>query len=1164
MHHPAAPLSFSPLTPLTPFTLEQKYTQADGVVLISGIQALVRALHTRAQLDAARGLQTGGFVSGYRGSPLGGLDKTLWQQQTQLLARNIHFQPGVNEDLAATAVWGSQQVGLHAGAKVDGVFGLWYGKTPGLDRSCDAIRHANAWGTSAHGGVLLVVGDDPAAKSSSLATQSEFALQDMMLPVLAPADVQEVHDYAVLGWELSRHSGLWVGLKAIADHMDSAATIEVGLPRFQVAAAATSDVHIRREDTPTAQEQRLLEQKLPAALEFARRAGLNQWLTRAPAAAQRDAERTNDKQRQTLGIIAAGKAYRDVREAFSQLGYHNLDEIRTAGVEILKLGMTWPLDPELLRNFADAVDQLWVVEEKRAFVEPQVKEILYGMAAAPPVSGKYDSTGQRRLPSAGILDVAKIARVLAQVLQLAPAAWLQRVTASEAQTANVNAPAKQERTPLFCAGCPHNTSTRVPEGSRATAGIGCHYMVQWMDRNTDSCTQMGGEGVTWLGEAPFTEEPHIFANLGDGTYFHSGVLAIRQAVAADVNITYKILFNEAVAMTGGQPVDGALTIQSLVQQLRAEGVGRIALVGDAPEALAETAEFKVPGLSVHHRRELDQVQRTLREHVGVSVIVYQQTCATELRRRRKRGQEADTKPRLMINQAVCEGCGDCSVQSNCVAVEPVETDLGVKRRINQTLCNKDLSCAEGFCPAFVEVQGEPRGPMSATADLDSLRKALPTPQPRQHADILVAGVGGTGIVTLSALLAAGARMDGKAVRTLDMTGLAQKGGAVFSHVRIAEASEQLHTPRIPNAGADVLVACDLVAAASNEALELLHANTQVALNSHVMPTADFVLGHGQQTQAGQRIARLKRVTRHVASLAAEETIEACLGDAQQANIMLLGYAYQLGGIPLTLPAVERAIELNGVAVERNLLAFHLGRAAVADPSLVPDKAPDSSEAAPQTLQELLPQRAAALAVYQDEALAQRYRQLLARVAHAEQTLRPGSEQLTRAVAESYYRLLAVKDEYEVARLLLDKSFNQQLHAQFGAAAKVKYLLAPPALGTRKRRFGPWVKVVFRVLKSMRFMRNTRLDPFAYTAERRQAVQLLARFEALLEEILPALTLQNLSIAVALARLPLQVRGFGYVKAAAIEKAERQQQQLLQAFRTPPTPVIVFDPGKQAA
>lgn len=1139
------------MTTAANFSLSERYQREQGQVLLSGIQALVRALMTRAELDRSRGLSSGGFVSGYRGSPLGGLDKELWAQEKALLAQHIHFQPGVNEDLAATAVWGSQQVGLHEGNEVDGVFGLWYGKAPGLDRSCDAIRHANAWGTSPNGGVLLVVGDDPAAKSSSLATQSEYTLQDMMLPILAPASVQEVLDFSVLGWEMSRQSGLWVGLKAIADHMDSAATVEVGLDRYPHIGEPVNDAHIRIEDTAWAQEQRVLQTKLPAALEFARKAGLNRWVTKGLQAKP-----------SRLGIVCAGKAYSDVREALALLGLLDEQAIAAAGIDLLKLGMTWPLDQVLVRQFAAGVERILVVEEKRAFVESQVKDALYGNAQVP-VTGKKDASGNPLVPEYGILEPAEIALLLNAELELVSGERLAAIEQTRARMQEVNAPSRQERTPLFCAGCPHNTSTRVPQGSRATAGIGCHYMSQWMGRETDSCTQMGGEGVTWVGEAPFTRETHIFANLGDGTYFHSGILAIRQAVAAKLNITYKILFNEAVAMTGGQPTDGELTVAGLVRQVQAEGAVQVVVVSDAAE------NHSGLDVEVYDRSELDDVQRRLRQQQGVTVLIYQQSCATELRRKRKRGLVADNKPRLLINQQVCEGCGDCTQKSSCVAVEPVETPFGVKRRINQTGCNKDLSCGEGYCPAFVEVEGELKHPGVGENEVLSRAAELTPPAFDAHPrNILIAGVGGTGIVTVSAVLAAAAKIDGRDVKTLDMTGLAQKGGAVFAHIRVSGCQEQhsIHTPRIPLASADTLIACDLVSAASNEALEMLNSNTLTAVNSHILPTSDFVLSDQHDTHLAKRSARLRRFVNSIKDVDANRHCETLLGDTTQANIFLLGFAYQLGGVPLSLDAIEQAIKVNGFAVERNLLAFHAGRLA-AESKLPAARAGEDKNVL--QLDDLLEVNRAHLAAYQDEHLANQYDAVMQRVIAAEQAVKPNSEVLARAVARSLGKVLAAKDEYEVARLYTDGQFESQLQAQFEPGATIRYKLAPPVLerflGRRKIKLGGWMHSVFKVLAAMKGVRNTRLDPFAYSSERKLDLRLRDEYLNWLEPMLSNLSEQNLPIAVALAKLPQDVRGFGHVKAEAYTRMQARRAELLAEFDRSPEPVHVFDPsGMKAA
>jgi indolepyruvate ferredoxin oxidoreductase len=1126
-----------PSLPVENFTLSDRYELESGTVLISGIQALVRALSTRAQLDTMRGLDTGGFVSGYRGSPLGGLDKELWAQGAQLKKNRVHFQPGINEDLAATAVWGSQQVGLHQGNTVNGVFGLWYGKAPGLDRSCDAIRHANAWGTSKQGGVLLVVGDDPAAKSSSLATQSEFTLQDMMIPILAPACVQDVLDYAVLGWEMSRASGVWVGLKAIADHMDSSAVIEVGLDRYPQALPSDADLFIRTHDTPVAQESRILHEKLPQALAYARKSNINKWLT------------PRSKTPSRLGIVCAGKAYSDVRQAFDLLGLESLEEIAEAGVQLLKLGMTWPLDGELAVEFAEGVETVLVVEEKRAFVETQLKEALYGQSQTP-IVGKRDLQGGRLVKDTGILEPADLAVILVDWVAVQDNKCNEIAGAVlKARTAAGHAPAKTERTPLFCAGCPHNTSTRVPEGSRATAGIGCHYMVQWMQRRTDSCSHMGGEGIGWVGEAPFTKEPHIFANLGDGTYFHSGILAIRQAVAAKVNITYKILFNDAVAMTGGQAPDGELDVRRVIDQVTAEGVATVVVVSDEPK------QHRRLGVEVFHRRELDDVQKSLAATPGTTVLIYQQTCATELRRQRKRGLVPDEKPNVMINEAVCEGCGDCSVKSNCVAVEPVVTAAGVKRKINQTACNKDLSCADGFCPAFVEVKVEEA--LQPTAHVAISAEPLPAPKTQKRsANVLITGVGGTGIVTLSALLAVAGKIEGKTVKTLDMTGLAQKGGAVFSHVRISD--QPIHTPRIPLAGVDTLVGCDLVAAASDEAVELLSANTRVVVNRQVLPTAAFILGSGVANHT-HRMQRLTRVAKEVADVAADQAVEDLLGTTVQANVFVLGYAFQTGALPLQVASIHRAIELNGFAVEENLRAFEAGRLAVLESENSGTTPQPETQEKSLSLAGLMTEHRHQLLEYQNQSLADRYTDLVDQMRETENAIKPGSERLTRAVACNYVKLLMVKDEYEVARLHGSANFLRQVEKQFGPGAKISYLLAPPILGKKKRRFGPWMGVVFRCLAGLKGARNTFLDPFVYTQDRRLELRLIADFESLVSHVQVTLSLQNYPLALSLFALYEQVRGFGYVKGQAYERMQRDKASFLVEFNAPAEPVRWFNP-----
>ncbi|MEZ5559295.1 MAG: indolepyruvate ferredoxin oxidoreductase family protein [Pseudomonadales bacterium] len=1152
-------------TELSSFTLDDRYARDSGVVFLTGIQALVRMAMLQRQRDELAGVRSGGFLSGYRGSPLGGLDKALWEQRQRLEALNIHFQPGVNEELAATAVWGSQQVGLFPGARVDGVFGLWYGKAPGLDRAGDAIRHANAAGTSAAGGVLLVVGDDHGCKSSTLPSHSELTLKDLGVPVLNPADVQDVLEFGLFGWALSRYAGVWSGLIALADTMDSAAAVTLPtLAAGYVRPPSDADVHMSLGRAALEQERLLVDVKLQLARAFARANGINRVLG-ATGGASTGAR--------PVGVITTGKAYLDVRQALFELGIADDQALADNGVRLLKLGMSWPLDHSEIEAFADGLATIVVVEEKRAFVEDEVKSMLYGRSSVQ-IVGKRHADGSPGLPDVGELDVAAVARMLCRYLPRIPNdRYLRDHERRAARLDGIGGQAKTERLPMFCAGCPHNTSTRVPEGSRATAGIGCHYMAQWMDRSTATFTQMGGEGANWVGQAPFTDEPHVFVNLGDGTYFHSGILAIRQAVAAGVNVTYKILFNDAVAMTGGQPVDGALSVADLVAQVRAEGVRHVVVVSDTPQAHGAL------GVPVSHRDELDAVQRRLREVGGCSVLIYQQTCATEQRRRRKRGLAPDPDVRVLINDAVCEGCGDCSAQSNCVAVEPLATAYGVKRAINQTACNKDFSCVKGFCPSFVLVEGgRLRRSAACAADVEALRAQVPEPRivaTGEPANLVIAGVGGTGVVTVSALLGTAAHIDGRAVSTLDMTGLAQKGGAVFGHVRIgarlADAGGALYGTRVAPGKADLLLACDLVTGASRDALMLISDERTLALvNSDVMPTADFVLHQDSDLHVDERLARLRRFAAETRLVHGAALVQRLMGDTATLNVFLLGFAYQHGRIPLTLAALERAITLNGVAVQANLQAFHYGRLAAHDAGALQAQLPQAGDGDPrgaiqgeapdESLDRLIADRVALLTRYQNAALSARYEALVRRVAHAEQRIRPGADALARAVAQSYAKLLAYKDEYEVARLYSDGGWQRKLDATFEGDYRVRFLLAPPLLGTRKRRFGAWMRPAFRLLAGMRRVRGSLLDPFRWGGERRAERDDIAHFERVVGELLAGLDRQNLGLAEQIAALPQQIRGFGHVKAAHRDRVLAQERRLLQAFREPPAPVLMFDPA----
>jgi indolepyruvate ferredoxin oxidoreductase len=1133
-----------------PVGLDDKYTCDEGRVFLTGAQALVRLPLMQQKRDRAAGLHTAGFISGYRGSPLGMYDQQLWRAQAHLAAHDIHFQPGLNEELAATAVWGSQQTNLFAGARYDGVFGLWYGKAPGVDRAGDALRHANLAGTAAHGGVLVVAGDDHGCKSSTLPSQSEYAFMDLMMPVLNPAGVQDLLDYGLYGWAMSRYSGCWVALVALAETLDSSAVVDAGLERARILIPDDFElppggVNIRLGDAPLAQEERQHRYKMYAALAFARANRLNRVMIDSP--------------RPRLGIVTTGKAYLDVRQALDDLGI-TPEMAGDMGLRLMKVGMSWPLDRSDMRAFAEGLEEILVIEEKRALIENQLKEQLYNwpVASRPRVVGKFDEAHNWLLPSMGELTPAQIARVLVARLpdSLRTARMTERLAHIDAREAALKkAVAKTTRTPWFCSGCPHNTSTRLPDGSRGLAGIGCHYMVTWMDRSTPLVSQMGGEGAAWIGQAPFTTERHVFANLGDGTYCHSGLMAIRAAVAAGVNITYKILFNDAVAMTGGQPFDGPLSVPQISRQLAAEGIERIVVVSDQPEKY-HTAQGLAPGVAIEHRDRLDQVQRDLRETPGVSVIIYDQTCAAEKRRRRKRGLYPDPARRVFINERVCEGCGDCSEKSNCVSVEPLETEFGRKRVINQSSCNKDFSCVKGFCPSFVSVIG---GRLRKTSALDADFPELPAPElPAldRPFNIAITGIGGTGVVTIGALLGMAAHIEGRGATVLDMIGLAQKGGAVLSFVRIARSPDDIHAPRVAAGAADTLLACDLVVAAGADALaKVSRRATRAVVNADIAPTADFIRDKDIVYDAEALIGIVRDNTGALNTVPATRLASALLGDAIAANIFMLGYAWQNGLIPLGAPAIEAAIELNGVAVRANKRAFAWGRRAAVDYAAVAALAGlDETPQAPPSLEERIALRAGELTAYQDAGLARRYRDRLAEVAAREHEVMPGEDRLQQAVAVNYFKLLAYKDEYEVARLYADGRFEKRLREQFEGDFTLRYHMAPP-LWTKtdpasgeplKRTFGPWMGYALRLLARLKGLRGTWLDPFDHAAERR----LITHYEKTLDILLAGLNADNYALAVEIATLPAQIRGYGPVREKSQRAVLAREADLLRDFQRP--------------
>ncbi len=1149
---------------LAAVTLDDKYTVESGRVFLTGTQALVRLPMMQRQRDAAAGLNTGCFISGYRGSPLGGLDQQLWQASRFLEAHHIRFQPGVNEDLAATAIWGSQQIGLFPGAKYDGVFAMWYGKGPGVDRSGDVLRHGNLAGSAPHGGVLLLAGDDHTCKSSTTAHQTEYAFMDAMIPVLNPSGVQEFLDLGLYGWALSRYSGCWVAFKVIAETVDSSASVAVDPHRVEIVLPDDFEMpegglNIRWPDTPLEQEERLHRYKLYAALAFARANGLDR--------------RVIDGEKRRFGIVTAGKSYLDVRQALDDLGITE-DYARAIGLSVYKVGMTWPLEREGVRRFCEGLEEVLVVEEKRALIENQLKEQLYNWRAdvRPRVIGKFDEQGEWILPSTGELTPARIARVIAARIarfHTSPRIEDRLRFLEEREKALAERTPPVVRTPYFCSGCPHNTSTRVPEGSRALAGIGCHYMAQWMDRNTATYTHMGGEGVPWVGQAPFTEERHVFVNLGDGTYFHSGLLAIRMAVSAGVNVTYKILFNDAVAMTGGQPMDGPLTVPMITRQLHAEGVRRIVVVTDEPEKYPRDADF-APGVEVHHRDRLDRVQRELREVEGVTAIVYDQTCAAEKRRRRKRGTYPDPPQRVFINELVCEGCGDCSVKSNCLSVVPVETEFGRKRTIDQSSCNKDYSCLYGFCPSFVTVHGaELRKPRpAAAAGGEAPFEALPAPNlpaTDEPYGILVTGIGGTGVVTIGAIVAMAAHMEGKGCSVLDMTGLAQKGGAVLTHIRIADRPEDIHAVRLAAGGAKLVLGCDIVTAAGPDSLaKVTPGTTRAVINGHETITGDFTRDPDLAFPGSELRDLLSEAlgAEAIAFVDATELATALLGNAIATNMFMLGFAWQKGLVPVSEEALLRAIELNGVAVEMNKQAFLWGRRAAHDLAAVRRIAQPEAEGAEAAiatgLADIVERRARFLERYQNGALAQRYRDFVATAQQAEAHRTPGRDGLAKAVARSYFKLLAYKDEYEVARLFTETDFMERVRSTFEDGFRLRFHMAPPLLARpdpdtgepRKRAFGPWLLPVLRVLAKLRFLRGTPFDIFGYTEERRTERRLPKEYETTVERLLHGLTHENHALAVEIASLPEQIRGFGHIKMRNIAAVKAREAELLSAYRSP--------------
>ncbi len=1135
------------------YRLEDAIVKPEGRVFTTGTQALVRMLVLQRLVDRRDGIRTAGFVSGYRGSPLAGVDTELWRSAAALAAHDIRFMPGVNEDLAATAVAGTQRVETDPLRAVDGVFAMWYGKGPGVDRAGDAIHHGHAAGASGKGGVLLVVGDDHAATSSSIPNASDLSLIGWNLPIIHPANVDDYVDYGLWGWAASRFSGAWIAFKAISETVESSQSfVAPVLPRFirpEWPAGIPNDLGYSTKDFLTAAIEQRMAWRLAALTAFARANPIDRMLVDAPEA--------------EIGIIAVGKSGRDALEAFARVGLLP-DDLARRGVRIWQPGLVYPIDPEAVRRFGEGLKHLLVIEEKASVVEAQVKEIAFNWLAdrRPTIVGKNGLDGAPLISPLAQHRPSSLAAPLARWVKavrpdLAFDDRLQVFVRAEMLSNNADG---ARRLPYFCSGCPHNSSTKVPEGSRALAGVGCHYMASWMDRSTSGLTQMGGEGVDWVGQAPFSAERHVFQNMGEGTYYHSGYLAIRQAVAARVNVTYKLLFNDAVAMTGGQPVDGPISVPQIVQQMLSEGARKVAVVTDEPERYSGVS---LPaGVDVSHRRNLDMIQRELRAIEGVTVLVYDQTCAAEKRRRRKKGKFPDPDRRILINPDVCEGCGDCGRASNCLSVVPLETELGRKRAIDQTSCNKDFSCVEGFCPSFVSViGGKLRKAPAMARDWAAEAQALPAPRAaklgtRPH-NLLIAGVGGTGIITVGAVVAMAAHLDGIAISELDFTALAQKGGSVMCHLRMAAPGTRINQSRIDWREADGVIIGDLIVGCLPDSLGTVgKERTRVIVNTHIGATAEFVRNPDADPHAADLLAKVRHTARldAVATIDAQAAAQQSFGDATSANMILVGLAWQQGLIPVSEAALIRAIELNGVAVEINKRAFSRGRLLAMEKADVP--ANRSSELI-KALPELVDDRVRRLTDYQSAALAASYRNFIDATALAEQrALGAGAELIfTRQVARALYRLMAYKDEYEVARLYTSPEFKAMVARQFEGDVALHVHLAPPLLARKrpgtnipqKMTFGPWMFRMFRVLARMKTLRGTWFDPFGYTAERRMELALIDEYRSMIERVRGMLSPRTLSVAVQLAASQDDVRGYGHVKHGNVDRVRREQAELLDAL-----------------
>ena len=1144
---------------------EYKFVREDGPVFLSGNQAYLRVAFEQQRRDRDAGLNTGGFISGYRGSPFGNFDTECKGVEASLNERDIHFNPGVNEAMAATAIWGSQQIDFFEGQQFEGAFGLWYGKGPGVDQAADALHHANLWGTSKHGGVVMAVGDDPMSRSSSIQQQSEYVLSGLCIPIMHCSSVQDIYDYGLIAYQMSRYAGVWMAVKSVSDIAESWYMVDIDPKRTETVLPDPSDfvipesgVHTRWPDNSVDQDERMVNARLPAIKAFTRANKLNKV--------------TLDAQKRRVGIITAGKSYLDTLEALDDL---RIDEAMRdeLGLAVFKIAVIWPMEETLVREFAESVDEILVIEESRPFLETQVKDILFDMSMdiRPLVMGKKGRDQQTQFPSNGELTPALISKALVNWLKPykttdSMTKWIGVLDNTEKQ---LSVPRNTvERTPYFCSGCPHSSSTKLPEGSsEQLIGIGCHFLVGLMDRNGTTYTQMGGEGATWAGASPFLSNRHTFVNLGDGTFYHSGSTAIRQAIASEINITYKILFNDAVAMTGGQSFDGPLSVEGITQQMHSEGAARVVVVSREPEALNKS--LFAPGTDVYHRDDLQQVMKELADTKGVTILVYEQTCATELRRRRKRKIVEAPKKLTFINSRVCEGCGDCGVQSNCLSVQPLETELGRKRVIDQSGCNLDFSCVKGFCPSFVTIEGGELAKGNAVSLSDDVFAALPEPTPKPLDGVfgsLVCGIGGTGVVTISSMIGEAAKAEGFASQVLDLTGMAQKFGAVYCHLKVANNVEDLNSTRLSIGKADLLIGADIVTSASDEGMSRLReGHTKGVVNSHGIVTGaftrdgDFTIPVDDMKQALERFTGADNCS----FFDSTDVSETLTGNTIGANMMLLGYACQKGWLPVKRQSLEDAITENGVAVAYNQRVFKIGRLMAHEPeavqALMDQGAPTPEwEVLSATTDELIARRKKDLVSYQNTAYSNKYAALVYKVREAEAKLSGNSDDITESAARYLYKLMAYKDELEVARLYTDGTWKKQLEEKFAGDYKIKFHMAPPLISKRdpisghlkKREFGGWMLSALKMVSLFKGMRSSPLNPFGYSQERKEDKAMLDQYEGVLNQIIDGLSENNKEAALEMARVPEFIRGYGHVRTQNIESAVRRWKSLDDQFRNP--------------